>query len=182
MRWFAATIGALALASIVVGSVVRFHTPMAELKSCALDQKDAAHVFKPAKLDFTLKNMQGENVALSSYNGKVLVLDFWATWCGPCKVEIPAFVELQKKYAASGLQIVGISIDDTAAELEPYVKDMKMNYPVLVGKGHDDVQDAYGPLVGIPVSVVIARDGKVCASHPGLTGKDEFEREIKALL
>jgi thiol-disulfide isomerase/thioredoxin len=182
MRWAAAAIGALALASLVVGGIVRFPTSMATLKSCAVNTTDANHTFKPANLDFTLKNVAGDNVTLSSYKGKVLVLDFWATWCGPCKVEIPAFVELQKKYAANGLQIVGISIDDTPAELEPYVKDMKMNYPVLVGKGHDDVQDAYGPLVGIPVSVVIARDGKICASHPGLTGSDEFEREIKALL
>ena len=182
MRWAAAAIGALALASLVVGGIVRFPTSTATLKSCAIDTADANHTFKPANLNFTLKNVTGENVALSSYKGKVLVLDFWATWCGPCKVEIPAFVELQKKYGADGLQIVGISIDDTPAELEPYVKDMKMNYPVLVGKGHDDIQDAYGPLVGIPVSVVIARDGKVCTSHPGLTASDEFEREIKALL
>jgi thiol-disulfide isomerase/thioredoxin len=185
MRWVAATIASLALASVVVG-VVHFRTPMATLKSCAIDGKDAAKdpnvVFKPANLGFTLKNVAGEDVALSSFKGKVLVLDFWATWCGPCKVEIPSFVELQKKYGGAGLQIVGISIDDTAAELAPYVKEMEMNYPVLVGKGHDDVQDAYGPLVGIPVSVVIARDGKVCVSHPGLTGHDEFEREIKALL
>ena len=78
--------------------------------------------------------------------------------------------------------MVGISVDDTVDKLEPYVRDMKMNYPVLQGLGHDDVQDAYGPILGIPVSVLISRDGKVCATHTGLTGKDIFEREIKALL
>ena len=110
------------------------------------------------------------------------LLDFWATWCGPCKVEIPHFIEFQEKYATQGLQVVGISVDDTVDKLEPYVRDMKMNYPVLQGLGHDDVQDAYGPILGIPVSVMISRDGKVCATHTGLTGKDIFEREIKALL
>jgi peroxiredoxin len=132
--------------------------------------------------DFTLTTKDGGKVTLSSLKNKVVLVDFWATWCEPCKVEIPAFVDFQEKYGKNGLQMVGISIDDTPGQLEPYVKGMKMNYPVLVGKDRDDVQDAFGPLVGIPVTVVISRDGKVCASHAGLTGKDAFEREIKALL
>jgi cytochrome c biogenesis protein CcmG, thiol:disulfide interchange protein DsbE len=113
---------------------------------------------------------------------KLVLVDFWATWCGPCKVEIPHFIEFQDKYGKDGLQIVGVSVDDTADKLEPYVREMKMNYPVLQGLGHDDVQDAYGPILGIPVSVVVSREGKICATHTGLTGKDVFEREIKALL
>jgi len=185
MRWVVAAVASLGLAAAVVGGVVRLRTPDAVLKSCSAASSDGDEAdvrFKPANLNFTLKDLNGQDVALSRYTGKVLVLDFWATWCGPCKVEIPAFVELQKKYGPSGLQIVGISIDDTPAELAPYVADMKMNYPVLVGKDRQDVQDAYGPLVGIPVSVIIARDGKVCTSHAGLTGKNAFEAEIKALL
>jgi len=186
MRWMAAAVASLGLAAAVVGGIVEFRTPEAVLKSCAAvaagAESDAPASFKPANLGFTLKDVNGHDVALSQYKGKVLVLDFWATWCGPCKVEIPEFVEMQKKYGPSGLQIVGISIDDTPAELAPYVADMKMNYPVLVGKDRQDVQDAYGPLVGIPVSVIIARDGNVCTSHAGLTGKETFEYEIKALL
>ena len=81
-----------------------------------------------------------------------------------------------------GLQVVGVSVDDTAEKLRPYVIDMKMNYPVLLGLDHDDVQDAYGPMLGIPVSVLISRDGRMCGRHTGLAAKDEFEREIKALL
>jgi thiol-disulfide isomerase/thioredoxin len=137
---------------------------------------------KPAKMDFTMKDMAGAPVTLSQFKGKVLLLDFWATWCGPCKVEIPHFIEFQDKYGKAGLQVVGISVDDTADKLEPYARQMKMNYPVLQGLGHDDVQDAYGPILGIPVSVIISRDGKICATHTGLTGKDVFEREIRALL
>jgi peroxiredoxin len=176
IRWAIAAVAALALAGVVVGTIVSVRTPPREVaKSC-----DAGA--KPANLNFTLKDMHGQDVVLSRFKGKVLVLDFWATWCEPCKVEIPAFVDFQEKYGKDGLQMVGISIDDTPAQLEPYVKDMKMNYPVLVGKDRDDVQDAFGPLVGIPVTVVISRDGKVCASHAGLTGRDSFEQEIKALL
>ena len=111
-------------------------------------------------------------MSLANYKGKVILLDFWATWCAPCKVEIPHFIEFQEKYGKYGLQLVGISVDDTADMLRPYVRDMKMNYPVLQGLNHDDVLDAYGPIVGIPVSVLISRDGKICATHTGLTGKD----------
>jgi hypothetical protein len=80
------------------------------------------------------------------------------------------------------LQVVGVSVDDTVEKLRPYVSELKMNYPVLIGLNRDDVQDAYGPMLGIPVAVVISRDGKVCARHTGLSSKDGFEREIKALL
>jgi peroxiredoxin len=176
IRWAIAAVAALALAGVVVGTIVSVRTPPREVaRSCEAGAK-------PANLNFTLKDMHGQDVVLSRFKGKVLLLDFWATWCEPCKVEIPAFVDFQEKYGKDGLQMVGISIDDTPAQLEPYVKDMKMNYPVLVGKDRDDVQDAFGPLVGIPVTVVISRDGKVCASHAGLTGRDAIEQEIKALL
>src|ERR1051325_6700143 len=118
---------------------------------------------KPANLNFTLKDVNDRNVSLSVYKGQVILLDFWATWCGPCKVEIPWFVELQTKYAKQGFQALGVSVDDTVDKLKPYVSNMKMNYPVLQGLGHDDVQDAYGPMWGIPVTVVITRDGKICS-------------------
>src|SRR5205823_7686661 len=137
---------------------------------------------RKAAPEFELKDADGKTVRLSDYKGKVVLLYFWATWCGPCKVEIPWFIEFQKKYADKGLQVVGISIDDTPDKLEPYVKDMKMNYLVLQGLGHDDVQDAFGPILGIPVTVVISRDGKICATHAGLAGKDVFENEIQSLL
>lgn len=137
---------------------------------------------KPANLNFTLKDANGVDVALQSFKGKVIVLDFWATWCGPCKVEIPHFVEFQERYGTRGLQVVGISVDDTPDKLQPFIAEMKMNYPVLQGLGHDEVQDAFGPIFGIPVSVMISRDGKICATHTGLTGKDVFAREIEALL
>ncbi|MGE3176558.1 MAG: TlpA family protein disulfide reductase, partial [Vicinamibacterales bacterium] len=135
-----------------------------------------------APLDYTLKNVDDEPVTLADFKGKVLLLDFWATWCGPCKVEIPGFVDMQEKYGSQGLQIVGVSVDDTPDKLRPYVAEMKMNYPVLQGLGHDDMLDAFGPMLGIPVSVLISREGKICARHMGLVEKDVFEQEIKSLL
>src|SRR6267143_1494870 len=122
------------------------------------------------------------SLALSTLKGKVVLLDFWATWCGPCKIEIPWFIEFQQKYGKDGLQVVGVSVDDTLDRLKPYVAKMKMNYTVLQGLDHDDLQDAYGPLFGIPVTVLISRDGRMCTKHVGLSSKDAFEKEIKSLL
>src|SRR5439155_6054899 len=123
---------------------------------------------KTANLNFTMKDVTGRNVRLSDYKGKVILLDFWATWCGPCKFEIPGFVALQEKYGSRGLQVIGVSVDDELEKLAPYVKAYKMNYPVLQGLGHEDVQEAYGPIFGIPVNVVISREGKICVRHTGL--------------
>ena len=132
--------------------------------------------------DFTLKDYTGKPVHMADYKGKVVLVNFWATWCGPCNYEIPMFVELQQKYGARGVTFLGISIDDEAEALKPFVDEHKMNYPVLVGLGHEDVQDAYGPLMGVPVTVIVGRDGNICTRHFGLRPKDQIENNIKSLL
>jgi thiol-disulfide isomerase/thioredoxin len=137
---------------------------------------------KAANLDFTVNDMNGKQVSLASFKGKVILLDFWATWCPPCKAEIPGFVELQQAYGGQGLQVVGVSVDDPVEKLPPFASEFKMNYPVLVGLGRDDLQDAYGPMWGIPTTFLISRDGKICRKHSGLVGKDRYEQDIKALL
>jgi thiol-disulfide isomerase/thioredoxin len=112
----------------------------------------------------------------------VILLDFWATWCPPCKAEIPGFVELQEAYRDKGLQVVGVSVDDTPDKLKPFASEFKMNYPVLVGLERDDLQDAYGPMWGIPTTYLIARDGRICRKNSGMVGKAQYESDIKGLL
>jgi peroxiredoxin len=97
-------------------------------------------------------------------------------------MEIPWFTEFQTKYGSHGFQAIGVSVDDTAEKMKPFVAKFRMNYPALVGLNHDDIQNAYGPLWGIPVTAIISRDGKVCAKHAGISSKQNFEREIESLL
>src|SRR5262245_34266831 len=174
-RWIVAAVGSLALAAIAVGYYMPWRdndAPMPESArsgavSCPADAK-------PANMNFTLKDVGGKDVTLSEFKNKVVVLNFWATWCGPCKIEIPHFIDFQRLYGSKGLQVIGVSIDDTVDQLVPFVSDMRMNYVVLQGLGHDDMQDAFGPIYGIPVTVVISRDGRMCAIHNGLTSRETF--------
>jgi thiol-disulfide isomerase/thioredoxin len=194
-RWAIATVGVIALAALTITTQMPWltqpHPEMVQQEAPIVGASASNNAeptlscpadAKPANLDFTMKDVEGKEVSLQSYKGKVILLDFWATWCGPCKVEIPHFIEFQQKYGPKGLQVVGISVDDPVDKLAPYVKELGMNYPVLQGLGHDAVQDAYGPILGIPVSVMISRDGKICATHTGLTDKDVFVAEIESLL
>lgn len=135
----------------------------------------------PAKLNFTMKNLDNRKVKLAAFKGKIIVLNFWATWCIPCKTEIPEFVELQKQYEAEGVQFIGVSVDDPLAKLKPYAEAQAMNYPVLQGKGHDEVLDAYGPIAALPVTYVIRRDGTFCKRHAGPVAREILERELKSL-
>ena len=175
VRWMVATLSALALALLTLNTSELWFTDAAAGSACPANAK-------PANLNFTLKDVNGKSVKLSSYKGKVILLDFWATWCEPCKLEIPWFVEFQNTYGARGLQVIGVSVDDPVEKMRPYVTNLKMNYPALQGLHHDDIQDAYGPLWGVPVTAVISRDAKVCVKHVGISSKDAFEKEIKSLL
>jgi cytochrome c biogenesis protein CcmG/thiol:disulfide interchange protein DsbE len=178
MKWVLASVGAVALAAVAITSAMPWlrHTEThVSAEACPLDAK-------PANLNFTLKDMNEKEVSLASYAGKVILLDFWATWCGPCKVEIPGFVEMQNTYGPQGLQVIGISTDDRPEQLKPFAAEFKMNYPVLQGLGRDDVTDAFGPVFGLPTTIIISRDGKICASHAGMTAKETFETQIKELL
>jgi peroxiredoxin len=185
IRWAIAAVAVVALAAVAVNYYMPWRTrsgsgpsgrsASAKPVSCPVDAK-------PANLNFTLKDVAGKEVALSEYKGKVILLDFWATWCAPCKVEIPGFVDFQNRYGKDGLQVVGISVDDTVEQLTPFIKEYKMNYPVLQGLGRDEVAQAFGAVVALPHTVMISRDGKICAQLTGLTGHDVFESHIKGLL
>ena len=125
--------------------------------------------------------MNGVDVRLESFKGKVILINFWATWCGPCRVEIPYLIELQRQYP-DDMVVLGVSVDDTAEKLKPYATEMKINYPLLVGNGRQDFQDAFGPLWGIPVTVFVGRDGRIHKKHSGSASKEQLEHEIASLL
>ncbi len=128
--------------------------------------------------DFTLQSLDGRTMRLSDFRGKAVLLNFWATWCGPCKIEMPWFVELQNQYAAQGFQIVGVAMDDASKEdISKFAKDMGVNYPILIGK--ESVGDEYGGVPALPESFLIGRDGKIVDKILGLRGKAEIEDAIK---
>jgi len=139
---------------------------------------------KAANLNFVLKDSAGNDFNLASQKGKVILLDFWATWCPPCKVEIPWFVEFQQKYGPRGFIVIGVSVDDPASKLKPFGDQYKVNYPLLVGDGRDDIKGprGYNAAWGLPKTLVIGRDGNICRTHVGLSVKDHFEQQIKSLL
>jgi cytochrome c biogenesis protein CcmG/thiol:disulfide interchange protein DsbE len=128
-----------------------------------------------------LQDLDGKTVQLSDFKGKVVVLDFWATWCPPCREEIPDFIALQKQYKNKGLVVVGVSLDQGGpGVVSSFAKTEGMNYPVVMG--NDDVATQYGDIQAIPTTFVIDRSGKVVAKHVGGTDKDTFEGEIKKAL
>jgi peroxiredoxin len=131
--------------------------------------------------DFTLHSLEGQTVHLSDFRGKGVVLNFWATWCQPCKIEMPWFAELQKQYGPQGLQIVGVAMDDAGPkEISKFAHDLGVNYPILVGE--ESVGDAYGGLPFLPATFYIGRDGKVLDKVYGLKGRGEIEDSIKKAL
>ena len=139
----------------------------------------AMEIGQPAP-DFELSTLDGKAVHLSDYRGKAVVLNFWATWCDPCKVEMPWLVDLQQRYGPQGLQIVGVAMDDSGKDaIQTFAQQMGVNYVVLQGK--NAVGDAYGA-TGYPTTVYIDRNGKVLNHILGLVSKSEIEDNIKQAL
>ena len=135
--------------------------------------------------DFTLDTLEGKPVRLSDFRGKAVLLNFWATWCEPCKVEMPWFVEMQKQYAAEGLQVIGISMDDDGPEgVAKFAKEMAVDYPILLGKQaeRDSVASLYGGVQFLPETFYIDRQGKIVDKTFGLKGRGEIEDSIKRAL
>jgi thiol-disulfide isomerase/thioredoxin len=131
--------------------------------------------------DFSLESIDGKSVRLSDLRGKAVLLNFWATWCSPCKIEMPWFVELQNQYGREGLQVVGVAMDDASKEdIAKFAKDMGVNYPILIGK--ESVGDQYGGIPALPESFFIGRDGKMVDKIIGLKGKSEIEDAVKKAL
>jgi len=128
----------------------------------------------------SLQDLDGRSVDLSAYRGKVVLLDFWATWCTPCRAEIPHFVEFQDKYRAQGLQVVGISMDDDVKPVRDFYQQFKMNYPVAMG--NEKLAESYGGILGLPVTFLIGRDGRIAAKYVGATETSVIEKQLNSLL
>jgi peroxiredoxin len=134
----------------------------------------------PVAPDFTLPQVDGPSLTLSSYRGRVVLLDFWATWCVPCREEIPRFVELQDKYRAQGLQIIGVSMDDSADPVRTFAQQFHMNYPIVMGNAK--IGEQYGGVLGLPIAFLLDRDGRIVKKHIGATAAEVFNKEIATLL
>jgi peroxiredoxin len=128
---------------------------------------------------FILADLKGGEVSLADLRGKVVLLNFWATWCPPCRREIPDFISLQSQYGAQGLQIVGIGTDEPE-KVRIYAVENGMNYPVLFGT--DEVARKYGGIDAIPTTFLIDREGKIVTKYVGLRSREEFEQAIRKLL
>jgi cytochrome c-type biogenesis protein len=166
---------ALVVAAVVVAGMLYFGMHMARR-----DGRPHFTAASPAP-DFTLESLDGRNIRLSDLRGKAVLLNFWATWCVPCKIEMPWFVELQNQYGAQGLQIVGVAMDDASKEeIAKFAKDMGVNYPILIGK--EAVGDQYGGVPALPETFFIGRDGKIVDKILGLRGKADIEDDIKRAL
>jgi len=131
--------------------------------------------------DFGLESLDGKTVHLSDFRGKAVLLNFWATWCQPCKIEMPWFEQLQKQYGNDGLQVIGVAMDDASKEdVAKFAKNLGVDYPILLGK--ENVGDAYGAVQFLPATFYVGRDGRVVDKVFGLKGRDEIEDLIKKTL
>jgi peroxiredoxin len=148
-----------------------------EAASPATGHEDVAKSSAP---DFKLKDLKGKEAKLSDYRGKVVVVNFWAAWCGPCVIEIPSFVKLRGLYQDRGLEIIGISLDgeDTEA-MTRFAKRFKINYPIVMGT--QEAVEAYGPMHGIPSTFIIDREGRVHSRHLGMVSFEKLEGTVKPL-
>ena len=131
--------------------------------------------------DFSLRDANNHEVKLSDFQGKVVLLNFWATWCGPCKIEMPWFVEFQRKYRDRGFSVIGVAMDEEGWNVvRPFADRLKLNFPIVIG--NDEVADKYGGIAALPTTYIIDKQGKVALMHQGLTSKGDYEDEIEQLL
>lgn len=156
------------------------------LNACSAGSDPAKSSLKPEAErrpapDFALRDSQGKIVRLSDYKGKVVLLNFWATWCGPCKLEIPWFVEFERQHKDQGFAVLGISMDEDGWDaVRPFVSRIGINYRVLMGD--DAVAQSYGGVDSLPTTFFLDREGRIASVHIGLVSRSSYERDLKELL
>jgi len=172
-RYFLIALAATALLALVL------HHPAAGSAQGSSVKPDNQRRAAP---DFTLKDAEGKAVRLSDYKGKVVLLDFWATWCPPCREEIPWFIDIQRENRDKGFEVLGVAMDDEGWEaVKPFVAEMKMNYRIVVG--NDDTARMYGGVDALPTTFLIDRAGKIAAIHIGLDAtRKDYENAVQELL
>lgn len=178
-KWIFAAAAALGLGLLTLPIVMpggdgttAAEQPMATGESCKAEG--------PANLNLTLKDMHEVDFKMSSLKGKVVLVNFWASWCAPCLAEIPEFIKVREAYNSKGFEIVGISTDDTFEQLRDFAEKNKVNYPLVQVTA--EVEEAYGPVFGLPTSILVSREGAVCKRHFGPLSKEQLEKELKSLL
>ena len=173
------TLGALLVVTMMSDALPlavasEIHLPAAETSACSDAGATKAR-------NFLLRDIDNRKWTFASTKGKVVLLDFWATWCGPCKVEIPQFVEMYSQYKDKGLEVVGVSMDTSLDTIKSFAAEHKMNYPILIGAGADGVMRAWN-VSGLPTTFIVSRDGLVCRKFVGQAAREEVEALIKSLL
>jgi peroxiredoxin len=171
------------VAGIILGAIIGAHVQgkadRATLR--AATQLKPSHNDGQLAPDFQLSSLDGQRVKLSSYRGKAVLLNFWASWCGPCKIEMPWFAELQQRYHQQGLEVIGVSVDTEGKDkIAQFVKEMNVNYTILLGT--DEVSDTYGGVQGLPTTFYIDRNGKIVKQVAGLISQEEIEDNVKRAL
>ena len=175
-KWVAAAVAALGLGVL---TLPRFMTGGLEPAASGA-QGQSCKAEGAANLNLTLKDMHDADYKLSSLKGKVVLVNFWASWCAPCLAEIPEFIKVRDQLHGEGFEIVGISTDDTPQQLRDFAAKYKTNYPLLQVTG--EAEEAYGPVFGLPTSILVGRDGSVCKRVFGPLSKEQLEKEVKSLL
>jgi peroxiredoxin len=164
----------IVLAVVVISSAARL------CGQDALGETTAASM-APAMPDWELKATDGKPVRSADFKGKVVVLDFWATWCGPCRAEIPGFIALQKRHEQEGVAVIGVALDDGGAEtVKRFAQKEGVNYPVVLAD--EETQRVFGGIEAVPTTFIIDRAGQIVKKHVGFADADELEKEIQALL
>ena len=175
-RWIiavacACSVGLITVPMFVTGAGARLN-PAPAASACKADSA--------ANFAFTLKDPNGAPFKLADYKGKVILLNFWGTWCAPCRAEMPGLIALHQDYRDKGVVVLGVAVEDTPEAVKAYAAEIKINYPLAMSQ--EDFEDAYGPMVGLPMSFFIARDGLICKRHLGPISKEDAEKEIKSLM